>query len=50
LFGDNLGFVQNATMKDDSLLKKNKHVAISYHKVREAAAASRNSKEIVSFF
>jgi DNA-binding cell septation regulator SpoVG len=33
LFGDNLGVVQN-----DSLLKK-KHVAISYHKVREAAAA-----------
>jgi hypothetical protein len=37
LFGDNLGVVQNVTMKD-SLLKK-KHVAISYHKVREAAAA-----------
>ena len=36
LFGDNLGVVQNATMKE-SLLKK-KHVAISYHKVREAAA------------
>lgn len=38
LFGDNLGVVQNATMKE-SLLKK-KHVAISYHKVREAAAYS----------
>lgn len=37
LFGDNLGVVQNATMKE-SLLKK-KHVAISYHKVREAAAS-----------
>jgi hypothetical protein len=37
LFGDNLGVVQNVTMKD-SLLKK-KHVAISYHKVRESAAA-----------
>ena len=36
LFGDNLGVVQNATMKEN-LLKK-KHVAISYHKVREAAA------------
>ena len=36
LFGDNLGVVQNVTIKD-SLLKK-KHVAISYHKVREAAA------------
>ena len=36
LFGDNLGVIQNATMKE-SLLKK-KHVAISYHKVREAAA------------
>jgi hypothetical protein len=37
MFGDNLGVVQNATMKD-SLLKK-KHVAISYHKVRECTAA-----------
>ena len=37
LFGDNLGVVQNATIKD-SLLKK-KHVAISYHKVRESAAS-----------
>jgi hypothetical protein len=36
LFGDNLGVVQNATIKD-SLLKK-KHVAISYHKVRVSAA------------
>ena len=37
LFGDNLGVVvQNVTIKD-SLLKK-KHAAISYHKVREAAA------------
>ena len=38
LFGDNLGVIQNATIKD-SLLKK-KCVAISYHRVREAAAAS----------
>jgi hypothetical protein len=37
MFGDNLGVVQIATIKD-SLLKK-KHVAISYHRVREAAAA-----------
>ena len=37
LFGDNLGVIQNATIKD-SLLKK-KHVAISYHRVREAVAA-----------
>ena len=36
LFGDNLGAVQNATMKESLL--KTKHVAISYHKVREAAA------------
>jgi hypothetical protein len=35
LFSENLGVLQNATMKE-SLLKK-KHVAISYHKVREAA-------------
>ena len=37
LFGDNLGVIQNATIKE-SLLKK-KHVAISYHRVREATAA-----------
>lgn len=35
--GDNLGVIQNISMKD-SLLKK-KHVAISYHKSREAVAA-----------
>jgi len=35
--GDNIGVVQNATIKD-SLLKK-KHVAISYHKTGETAAA-----------
>ena len=29
VFGDNLGVIQNVTIKD-SLLKK-KHVAISYH-------------------
>ena len=36
VYGDNLGIIQNATIKD-SLLKK-KHVTISYHKVREAVA------------
>jgi hypothetical protein len=35
--GDNLGVIQNATIAE-SLLKK-KHVAIAYHKTREAAAA-----------
>jgi hypothetical protein len=35
--GDNKGVIQNCTMSD-SLLKK-KHVAIAYHKTREAAAA-----------
>ena len=35
--GDNLGVIQNSTISD-SLLKK-KHVAIAYHKTREAAAA-----------
>ena len=35
--GDNMGVIQNATISE-SLLKK-KHVAISYHKTREAAAA-----------
>ena len=37
VYGDNLGVIQNANI-NDSLLKK-KHVAISYHKVREAVAA-----------
>ena len=38
VYGDNLGVIQNATIKD-SLLKK-KHVDISYyHKVREGVAA-----------
>ena len=37
VYGDNLGVIQNATIKD-SLLKKN-HVAIRYHKVREAYSA-----------
>ena len=36
LMGDNLGVIQNATIKE-SLLKK-KHVAVSYHMVREATA------------
>jgi hypothetical protein len=38
VFGDNLGVIQNCTIKE-SLLKK-KHVAISYHKTRECAAAT----------
>ena len=38
LFGDNMGVIQSATIKD-SLLKK-KCVAISYHRTREATAAS----------
>ncbi len=38
LFGENLGVIQNTTIRDSLLLKKN-HVAISYHKVREAAAS-----------
>jgi hypothetical protein len=38
VFGDNLGVIQNVTMKKDSLLKK-KRVAISYHKTREATAS-----------
>lgn len=37
LCGDNMGVIQNSTIPD-SLLKK-KHVAIAYHKTREAAAA-----------
>ena len=36
-YRDNLGGIQNATIKD-SLLKK-KHIAISYYKVHEAVAA-----------
>ena len=38
LCGDNMGVIQISTIKS-SLLKK-KHVAISYHKTREAAASS----------
>ena len=37
VYGENLGIIQNATIKD-SLLKK-KHIVISYHKVCEAVAA-----------
>ena len=37
LFGDNLGVVQQASFVDADLTKK--HVAISYHLVREAIAA-----------
>ena len=36
VYGDNLCIIQNVNIKD-ILLKKN-HVAISYHKVREAVA------------
>lgn len=38
VFGDNLGVIQNCSISDN-LLKK-KHVAISYHKARESAAAA----------
>jgi len=37
LIGDNLGVIQNASIPDSDLKKK--HVAISYHCVREAVAA-----------
>ena len=37
VYGDNLGVIYNANIKD-SLLKKN-HVAVSYHKVRESVSA-----------
>ena len=37
LCGDNMGVIENSTIK--SSLFKNKHVAISYHKTREAAAS-----------
>ena len=37
ILGDNMGVIQNTTISS-SLLKK-KHVAISYHRVREAVAA-----------
>ena len=38
VFGDNLGSIQSATIPEADLKKK--HVAISYHFVREAVAAS----------
>ena len=37
ILGDNKGVIQNSAI-DNSLLKK-KHVAIAYHKTREAAAS-----------
>ena len=37
LFGDNNGVIQNCTLSESQLQKK--HVAISYHKVRECVAA-----------
>ena len=36
VYGNNLGVIKNATIKNSFL--NNKHVAISYHKVREALA------------
>ena len=38
LFGDNLGVIQNAANPESDLKKK--HVAISYHAVREAIASN----------
>jgi hypothetical protein len=35
--GDNIGVIQNCTIKDSHLKKK--HIAIAYHKMREAAAS-----------
>ena len=37
LFGDNIGVIQSAEIPDGELKKK--HIAISYHYVREAIAA-----------
>ena len=37
IYGDNLGVIQNAACADSQLKKK--HVAISYHSVRESVAA-----------
>jgi hypothetical protein len=37
LFGDNFGVIQSAEIPDGELKKK--HIAISYHYVREAIAA-----------
>ena len=37
IYGDNMGVIQNCTILD-SLLKK-KHVAVAYHRTREATAA-----------
>jgi hypothetical protein len=36
LYGDNLGVIQNATIPEGTLKKK--HVALSYHFVREAVS------------
>ena len=38
LFGDNLGVIQNATNPDTEIKKK--HVAISFHVVREAITSN----------
>ena len=38
IYGDNLGVIQNATMPEGTLKKK--HVALSYHFVREAVAVN----------
>jgi hypothetical protein len=37
LYGDNFGVIQSATIPDGELKKK--HIAISYHYVREAITA-----------
>ena len=37
VYGDNLGFIHNTSIKD--ILLKKKHVAVSYHKVSEAVAS-----------
>ena len=37
VYGDNLGFIHNATIKD--ILLKKKHVVIRYQKVREEVSA-----------
>jgi hypothetical protein len=39
LYGDNFGIIQSATIPDGELKKK--HIAISYHYVREAIASHR---------
>ena len=47
VYGDNLGVIQNDTIKDGFLKKK--HVAISCHKVRETVAESITVPIKISF-